>query len=137
MNYYNTFIQIAPDSTATCGTPPPARDGAKSIPAIEYELLSAKPYTYTQEELLFAVHLQREEIPPAEAKAKRKQLWSQFFSKSRACLRASSLPKKYGWGFHFDTKGRISLVAVDSPDYKSFSNARNLTVIPAMRSKRP
>lgn len=136
MNYYDTFILIAPDSSATRGTAPPQREGAPSIAAIEFTLLSAKPYGYTQEELLFAVHLHREGISPAEARSKHDSLWDQFFSKSRACLRASALPKKYGWGLHFNPEGRIALVAVDSPQYAIFSKSENLKVLPAMRSKR-
>jgi hypothetical protein len=30
------------------------------------------------------------------------------------------LPKKYGWGLHFDAEGRIALVAVESDYYKAF-----------------
>jgi len=136
MNYYDTFILIAPDSSATRGTAPPQREGARSIPAIEFALLSARPYGYTQEELLFAVHLQREGISPTEATSKHNSLWAQFFSKSRACLRTSALPKKYGWGLHFNPEGRIALVAVESPLYAAFSKSENLKVLPAMRSKR-
>ena len=136
MNYYDAFIQLAPDSAATSGTVPPARGETKTIPAIEYELLAAKPYFYTQEELQFAVHVEREGITPAQFKAKRQQLWADFFSKSKACLRCSSLPKKYGWGLHFDKEGRIGLVAVESAAYKKFSGSKSLKVVPAMNSKR-
>lgn len=72
----------------------------------------------------------------SEAKAKRQELWAQFFSKPRACLRGSSLPKKYGWGLHFNGEGRIALVSVDSPAYEEFSNSKDLKVMPALRSKR-
>ena len=136
MNYYESFIAVAPDSAAIRGTVPPARGEAKTIPAIEYELLAAKPYHYTQEELQFAVHLQRSGVTPAELKAKRKKLWAEFFAKPRACLRCSSLPKKYGWGLHFDQEGRIALVAVESAAYKKFSGSKSLKVVPALNSKR-
>lgn len=137
MNYYDTFIQIAPDSTATHAITPPQRGESKSIPAIEHELLSAKPYHYTQEELLFTVHLLREGVPLKLPGAKREKLWQQYFSKSRACLRTSSLPRKYGWGFHFDKAGKIALVPINSPDYEKFASADDLDVIPAMRSNAP
>jgi hypothetical protein len=137
MNYVDAFITIAPDSTAACGLAPPARGEAKTIPAIEYELLSKRPYFYTQEELQFAVHLQREGITPAQLKAKRKQLWAEFFSKPRACLRGSALPKKYGWGLHFDEQGRIALVGVETPAYKKLSASKTLKVMAALRSKKP
>jgi hypothetical protein len=112
------------------------KGGARSIPAIEYELLSKKPYFYTQEELQFAVYLEREGISSARAKTNRKQLWAQFFSKPRPCLRGSSLPKKYGWGLHFDKDGKIALVAVGSAAYKKFCNSNDLKRMPAFRSKR-
>ena len=136
MNYYDAFIKLAPDSTATHSAIPPARGETKTIPAIEYELLAAKPYFYTQEELQFAVHVEREEITPAQLKSKRQQLWAEFFGKPRACLRCSSLPKKYGWGLHFDKEGRIALVAVESAAYKKFNGSKSLKVVPAMNSKR-
>jgi hypothetical protein len=136
MNYYDAFIRLAPDSTATHSAIPPARGEAKTIPVIEYELLAAKPYFYTQEELQFAVHVEREGITPVQLKAKRQQLWADFFSKSKACLRCSSLPKKYGWGLHFDKEGRIALVPVESAAYKKFSGSKSLKVVPAMNSKR-
>jgi hypothetical protein len=136
VNYYDAFIKLAPDSTATHSAVPPARGEAKTIPVIEYELLAAKPYFYTQEELQFAVHVEREGITPAQLKSKRKQLWAEFFGKPRACLRCSSLAKKYGWGLHFDQEGRIGLVPVESAAYKKFSGSKSLKVVPAMNSKR-
>ncbi|WP_428304035.1 DUF6157 family protein [Lacipirellula sp.] len=136
MNYYNAFIRLAPDSVATHSAVPPARGEKRTIPVIEYELLAAKPYFYTQEELQFAVHVEREGIKPAQLKTKRRELWAEFFGKPRACLRCSSLPKKYGWGLHFDEKGRIGLIAVESAAYKKFSGSKSLKVVPAMNSKR-
>jgi hypothetical protein len=135
MNYYATFIQVAADCPATKALAPPVRGDAKTIPALEYELLTERPYHYTQEELLFAVHLAREGVAPT-SEADRRQRWAEFFSKPRACLRCSGLPKKYGWGLHFDQKGKIALVAIESPAYQTFSTAKDLTIVPAMRSKR-
>lgn len=136
MNYDNAFILVAPDSTVTHATVPLVKGSAKSIPALEHELLSQHPYRYTQEELQFAVHLEREGISAAEANATHNQLWAEFFSKPRACLRGSSLPKKYGRGLHFDSEGKIVLVAGESKDYQKFSKGKNLKVMPALRSTR-
>ena len=58
MNYYNTFIAVAPDTLVKAGTVPVERAGKKSIAVLEYGLISAKPYTFTQEEVQFAVHVQ-------------------------------------------------------------------------------
>ena len=71
MNYCESVIQIAPDSTATRGCTPSVKGETKSIPAIEYELLSRRPYFYTQEELQFAVYLEPTyeglNLPPDDA----------------------------------------------------------------------
>lgn len=93
MNYANTFIAVAPDTSAKAGTAPPVRGGKKSIARLEYELLSGNPYSLTQEEVQFAVHTQRQGVPATELNARRAELWSEFFSKSMACMRASPLPK--------------------------------------------
>ena len=93
MNYINTFIQVAPDCPVKAAVVPPARGGQKTIPQLEYEMLSGSPYVFTQEEILFEVHARHKDIPESELKAHREELWAEFFSKSRACLRASSLPK--------------------------------------------
>ncbi|MEI7025361.1 DUF6157 family protein [Paenibacillus sp. y28] len=41
-------------------------------------------------------------------------LWSEFFSKPKACLRTSPLVKKYGWGLGFDAAGKIALLGADT-----------------------
>ena len=137
-NYVDTFITVAPDSTAKEGIAPPARGEAPTIPQLEFELLSKSPGTWTQQELQFAVHLRREGIAAAEAKSRHGELWEAFFSKSHACLRASALPKKYGWGVRFDSDGRITLVPVESDEYARLAAGRDAgtKIVPAMRSQR-
>jgi len=55
---------------------------------------------------------------------------------TRACLRASPLPKTFGWGLHHDADGRITLHAVDTPEYAQLSSDASLTQLRAMRSSR-
>jgi hypothetical protein len=137
MSYHETFIQVAPDCPVSSAVVPVAKGAGKSVPVLEYELLSGAPYKYTMEELLFEVHVRRSAVPAGELKARREALWAEFFAKPRACLRASTLAKKYGWGFHFDKDGRVALVALGSADYKKYSSgASGLKVLAAMRSKR-
>ena len=136
MNYVNTFIAVAPDTPATAGTLPPRRNGKKSIAQLEYELISDKPYTLTQEDVQFAVHVRRQGISASKLKAKRAKLWSEFFSKPMACMRASPLPKLYGWGLHFDDEGKVALVAMESPEYKRLLKNSAIRQLSAMRSKR-
>src|SRR6185503_11639408 len=128
---------VAPDCPVSSAVVPVAKGTSKSIPVIEYELLSSSPYRYTQEEVLFEVHVRRNAIPAGELKTRRAALWSAFFAKPHACLRASALAKKYGWGFHFDKAGKVALVAMESADYERFNNPKSgLKVLAAMRSKR-
>ena len=136
-NYFNTFIQVAPDCPAKAAVVPTNKREEKTIPQIEYELLAANPYTLTQEELLFTVHVQRQGIGKSALKSRRAELWEEFFGKPRACLRASMLPKKFGWGLHFDAAGRIALVKMESDEYKKFvANKEGVTVLTAMRNKK-
>ncbi|MBI1357935.1 MAG: hypothetical protein GC160_26655 [Acidobacteria bacterium] len=135
-SYRSTFIAVAPDTTAVAGTEPPERSGPKTIARLEYELISSQPYALTQEEVLFRVHTARRGLPSQEVSARRSQLWNEFFSKPMACLRASPLPKTYGWGLHFDAKGRVALVGVESAEYRRLSADASLAQVPAMRSKR-
>jgi hypothetical protein len=136
VNYYNTFIAVAPDTSAKVGTVPVERTGTKSVAVLEYELISAKPYTYTQEEVQFAVHVQRQAIPSAELGARRVELWNEFFSKPLACMRASPLPKSYGWGLHFNEESKVALVALESPEYERLSSSIAIQQTRAMRRRR-
>lgn len=136
MNPVNQFIEIAPDCPARTAIIPEGKGGKKSIAAIEYQLLSSKPYGYTLEELKFATHVQHKQIPPAELKAHRKQLWDEYFAKPCACMRASPLTKKYGWGAHYDANGKIAIYAVESREYRRFVKDKNIKKYAAMRSKR-
>jgi hypothetical protein len=137
-NYYDTFITIARDCPAERGLIPPERKSGWTKPGIEYDLLANHPYTYTQEELLYQTYVRHKDIPEEELTAQGGQIREAFFQKPMPCLRASMLPKKYGWGLHFDTEGRIALVARESAEYDGFASGDqgNLRVIAAMRNSR-
>lgn len=135
-NPANQFIEIAPDCEAGAAIVPQEKNGKPSIATIEYELLSGKPYTYTLSELKFATHVRHKQIPPAELKTHRQQLRDEFFAKPYACMRASPLTKKFGWGAHYDADGKIAIYPVESAEYKRFVKDKNLRKFSAMRSKR-
>jgi len=59
-----------------------------------------------------------------------------FYRKPYACMRASPLTKKYGWGVHYDGQGKIAICAVDSQAYRRFVEDQNIKKYFAMRSKR-
>ena len=136
MNYFNTFIAVAPDTSASHGVVPPVRGGKQSVALLEYELIAAEPYTLTQEEVQFAVHVHRKGEPAAELKARRTELWLAFFSKSMACMRDSPLPKLYGWGLHFNAEGKVALVAMENSEYRRLPHSPTIQQTYAMRSKR-
>lgn len=135
MSYTDTFVRVAPDSKVETGIVPPEKAGGKTVARWQYELLSAKPYQLTQRELYFLVHCRRKDISPQEAKNRREEIMGEVFAKPQACLRASPLPKSYGWGVHYDAKGGIALVGVESDEYQKLSES-DLKQVNAMRSKR-
>lgn len=129
MGYLDTFIAIAPDCPAKTGIVP---DRPGSIAGLEYVLLSADPYRLTGEELILAVQARHKGVADSDIGSFKLAL----FSKPHPCLRASMLPKRYGWGAHYDGNGRIALYGVETKDYRRLISQRDIKVIPAMRSRR-
>ncbi|BBH23193.1 hypothetical protein Back11_45380 [Paenibacillus baekrokdamisoli] len=137
-NYYDTFITVSTDCPVDRGIVPPDKKSGRTKPSIEFELVSKHPYTYTQEDVLFEVHVRHKGIPEEELAAKGTQVRDEFFQKPMACLRASMLPKKYGWGIHFNAEGKLALVPVESADYQHFidGDKGNVKVLAAMRNSK-
>ncbi|WP_019636051.1 DUF6157 family protein [Paenibacillus fonticola] len=137
MSYKNTFIKVSPDCPVTSSVVPQPKTSNKPIHVIQYELLSRHPYRYTFEQLLFEVHIRHKNIPAEELEMHRQQIWDELFSKSHACLRASQLPKKYGFGVHHDAEGRIAIYGMETPEYERFVQpSAGITVLNGMRSHR-
>jgi len=132
MNYYDTLIEVADDCPVTEAQVPRARGAKKTKALVEYELLVNRPYKYTEEDIAFDVYAILHEVPKAIWLAERKQ----FLSKGHPHLRVSALPKRYGWGFHNNSEGKIALIAVESPLYKQLLNDLRITKIKAFRSTR-
>ena len=132
MNYYDTLIEVADDCPVTEAQVPRARGAKKTKALIEYELLVNRPYKYTEEDIAFDVYAVLHEIPKAIWLEERKQ----FLSKGHPHLRVSALPKRYGWGIHNNSEGKIALIAVESPLYKQLLNDPRITKIKAFRSTR-
>ncbi|MDR1212926.1 MAG: DUF6157 family protein [Propionibacteriaceae bacterium] len=115
-NYVDTFIAVAPDSTVTAATEPPAGDNP-SVAARTWALIQAAPYTLTSDDVIFTVWADRRGVEADQRVAAR----AEFFSKGQACLRASDLGKRYGWGVHSDAQGRVALYGVGTPEYEAFA----------------
>jgi hypothetical protein len=135
VNYLDTFIAVADDSSAESSIVPEERGGKKTVAVIQYEMLKDHPYELTQEDVLFQTHVRHKAISAAELKAHGKKLREAFFAKEQPCLRTSPLARKYGWGFHFDPKGKVALYAIESKEYKQLSKKAG-KVVKALRSSR-
>ncbi len=131
-NYYNTFIEVAEDCPEDGGVVPPESKAKQSVANLQFEMLMNNPYKYTSDDVLFSVFAQRKDILPSEIEKQR----SMYFSKGQPCFRASPLTKRYGWGIHSDSEGKIAMYSVDSEPYQSFVNDQNIKKVKAMRSKR-
>lgn len=131
-NYYDTFIEVADDCPAASAEVPPQKGDAKTAAALQFEMISGHPYTYTSDDVLFQVFALKNNIAHKALQEEREQ----FFSKGQPCFRASPLTKRYGWGVHSDARGRLALYAVESKEYKKLSHDPRLKHLKAMRSKR-
>jgi len=131
-NYYNTFIEIAEDCPVQIAEVPQQRGTTKSIANLQYEMISANPYKYTSDEVLFNVYAIRKNLNPEMLEPEKEK----FFSNGQPCFRSSPLPKRYGWGVHSNSEGKIALYAIESEEYKRFTQDQNLVHLKAMRSKR-
>ncbi len=134
MGYANTFIAVAEDSRAATGGIPAERAGGPTVASTQYVMLAAAPGRWTEEDVLLASSPQVRGHDVSEIELSR--LREEYFTRPRACLRASPLPKTFGWGLHYDGDGRITLHAVDSPEYVQLSIDPSLTQLRAMRSSR-
>ena len=137
MGFRDTFIQIASDCPETRGVVPVPKGERKPVHVLQYELLSAHPYRYTHEDLLYEVHVRHKAVPDEERKVRAQEIRAELIAKPHPCLRASLLPKKYGWGVHYDAKGRIALYPMESDAYRRFvQDGGATTLVRALRSKR-
>lgn len=131
--YRSVFIEVAPDCPADTAQPPPTA-ARPSIAAIQYRLLTERPYELTSDDVLFALHLERTELAAGVDLATER---AGFFAKDRACLRASPLSKRYGWGTHHDAEGRVALVGLGTDRYDELRVDPTVRHLRAMRSARP
>ena len=129
-NYQNAFIEVAEDTPAIEGEIPPVKDDKKTVANIQFEMLSKHPYKYTSDDVLFHVYAERKDLTEGELEKARED----FFSKGQACLRASPLTKRYGWGIHHDKEGKIAMYGYGTDQYKKFATDTTLKVVKAMKS---
>ena len=131
-NYTNTFIEVADDCPVEIAEVPPVNKDAKTIANLQFEMIKNNPYKFSSDDVIFQVYAIKKEITKQEFDRERER----FFSKGQACLRTSPLAKRYGWGVHSNSEGKIAIYAVDSDEYKKRANDKKLKHLKAMRSKR-
>jgi len=131
-NYENTFIVVSEDCLAVIGEVPQLKKEIKTVAVTQFEIISRNPYKFTSDDVLFQVFANKNDLTESELEARKEQ----FFSKGQACLRASPLTKRYGWGIHNDENGKIALYGMETPEYEKFSNDENLKIVKAMRSSK-
>lgn len=122
-NYINTLITVSADCPVGAGTPP---DKPGTVADRQFARLSANPYQMTSDDLLLAVECERKGPVTAEI----------FFGKPQACLRASPLVKKHGYGLYHDANGRVALIAMDTDEYARLLADASVQKRPGMRSAR-
>ncbi len=130
-NYFNTFIEVAADTRAVCGTVPAAK-GKPTAALLQYKLVALHPYCYTSDEVFFHVFAQKQGLAPAELDAAR----AAFFAKGQPCFRASPLTKTYGFGVHCNAQGKVALYGMETPAYAQLLADPSLQQVRAMRAGR-
>ena len=131
-NYINTFIEVAEDCPATQGEVPPVKGDAKTVANLQFDLISKNPYKFTSDDVLFQVYADRNDLVKEEYEEAR----NSYFSKGQACLRASPLTKRYGWGVHSNKDGKIALFGCETSEYKKLSKDKALKIVKAMKSSK-
>ena len=131
-NYTNTLIEIAEDSPVLASVIPVVKNDKKTIANYQYEKLSKHPLKYTSDELLFEIFAERNDISSSELEQEKQN----YFSKGQACFRSSALAKRYGFGIHHNSEGKVAIFPMEGEDYKNLLNDDAVTKVKAMRNKR-
>ncbi len=130
-NYFNTFIEVAEDTKADCGTKPPSK-ASKTVAEMQYEMVAAHPYKYSSDDVFFHVFVERNDLTSAELPQAREE----FFSKGQPCFRASPLTKTYGFGVHSNNEGKIAIFGVETEEYQQLMADTNIKTVKAMKSRK-
>ena len=131
-NYNDTFITVADDCPATKGEIPAEKGGCKTVAGLQFEMINKNPYKYTSDDVLFSVFAERNDLTNDELPEAR----TAFFAKGQACLRASALGKRYGWGIHHNAEGKIALYGCNTPEYRDYLEGNEIKIVKAMQTKK-
>lgn len=137
-DYQNAFIQVAEDCGLTQAVIPSLKvkkgavEPVQTQARIQYELLKSAPYKYSSDDVLFAVYARQQNLAGKSSAQQR----IEFFSKPKACFRASPLGKKFGWGVHFNQEGKMAIYGMETTEYRQLTADPAISQYKAMRSSR-
>lgn len=131
-NYENTLIATSDDVGTDRGIVPPRKEENPSIAWRTWSMIDSAPYRYTSDDVIFSVWAERKGVPEDQRAVAR----TEFFSKGQACLRASDLGKKYGWGVHSDAEGRIALYGMETEAYRQLMDNPDVAKTKSMKRSR-
>jgi Family of unknown function (DUF6157) len=130
-NYFNTFIEVADDCPIAQAEIPKQKGDALTVANIHYDMIMANPYKYTSDDVIFSAYATKNNITEDLQTAR-----ELLFSKGQACLRASPLTKRYGWGVHSNAEGKVAIFPMESVEYQQFTQDGSLKKTKGMRSKK-
>lgn len=136
MSYLNTFIKVSDDCPVNHSEIPVSKGDKKPMHLLQYELLTGHPYTYGHEELIYEVFIRQKAISDAILKSDSEKIKKELFSKGHPCLRASALIKRYGFGAHYNDKGKIAIYPMESNEYSNFVKDESIISLRGMKTKR-
>jgi Family of unknown function (DUF6157)/T5orf172 domain len=102
------LIEVAEDYPNKYAQEPP-NGTSKTISRIEYELLIANPYKFTERELFYKVHVVHRNRPDLKIDSYN--------------IKRSLLVQSFGWGLHRNNEGKLALVAIESDRYKELQES--------------
>ena len=107
------IVLVAEDSPASAATPPPGGRSGPTVAQVQYEMLTAEPFRWTEDDVLFESWWRRQDAAATASDAEKERARAEYLARPRPCLRASPLPQRYGWGLVFDEHERVALCPVD------------------------
>ncbi len=131
-NYKNTFILIADDCPAKSGEMPATKGEAKTIAGMQFDMVYDNPYKYSSDDVFFSVFATKNEVLKQDYATEREK----YFSVGRPCFRASPLTKRYGWGVHSDSEGKIAIYGCETEEYQQLATDPANAVVKAMKTSR-
>jgi hypothetical protein len=130
-NYFNTFIEVADDCPIASAEVPKQKGDALTVANLHFDMIMANPYIYTSDDVIFNAFATKSNITEDLQTAR-----ESFFSKGQACMRASPLTKRYGWGVHSNAEGKVAIFPMESVEYQQFTQDSGLKKTKGMRSKK-